>query len=47
MVVIHPAEGGKLTITFTSQNDRTRTLIVPADRLFERAFALPSSSMEA
>lgn len=34
---IEPAEGGKLTISFTSENDRDRILTVPADRRFLEA----------
>jgi hypothetical protein len=31
---VEPTEGGKLTISFTSENDRDRVLTVPADRRF-------------
>lgn len=34
---IIPAEEGKLTISFTSESDRDRTLTVPADRRFMEA----------
>lgn len=37
VAAIEPAEGGKLTISFTSANDRDRTLTVPADRRFLEA----------
>lgn len=36
---IEPAEDGKLTIAFTSENDRDRTLTVPADRRFLTALS--------
>ncbi|MET1156580.1 hypothetical protein [Arthrobacter sp.] len=34
VAAITPAEDGKLTISFTSENDRDRVLTVPADRRF-------------
>lgn len=36
---IEPAEGGKLIISFTSENDRDRTLAVLADRRFLTALS--------
>ena len=37
VAAIEPAEGGKLTISFTSANDCDRALTVPADRRFLKA----------
>ena len=37
VAAIESAEGGKLTIRFTSENDRDRALTVPADRRFLKA----------
>jgi hypothetical protein len=34
VAAICPTEDGKLTISFTSENDRPRTLTVPANRRF-------------
>jgi hypothetical protein len=37
VAAVEPTEDGKLTISFTSENDRNRVLTVPADRRFLKA----------